>query len=51
MPDIQFFQTRLGQRSYENTMPESVRQITRIHDLLERLVHRIEKALPTDVRA
>jgi hypothetical protein len=35
---VQFFQTRMGQRFYEHTMPELVRQITRLTDLLERLV-------------
>jgi len=37
MPDIQFFQTRMGQRFYESTLPELVRQITRLNDLLEQL--------------
>lgn len=35
MPDIQFFQTRMGQRFFESTMPELVRQLTRLNDLLE----------------
>lgn len=51
MADIQFFQTRMGQRFYESTLPELVRQITRLNDLLEQLVQRIEKPSPTDVRA
>lgn len=38
MSEIQFFQTRMGQRFYESTLPELVRQITRLNDLLERLV-------------
>lgn len=38
MPDIQFFQTRMGQRFYESTLPELVRQLTRLNDLLARLV-------------
>lgn len=42
MPEIQFFQTRMGQRFYESTMPELVRQITRLNDLLERIVKLLE---------
>ena len=38
MPDIQFFQTRMGQRFYESTLPELVRQIKRLNDLLEKLL-------------
>lgn len=41
MPDIQFFQTRMGQRFYESTMPELVRQLTRLNDLLERIVAKL----------
>lgn len=37
MGNIQFFQTRTGQRFYESTMPEMVRQIARLNDLLERI--------------
>lgn len=31
-----FYQTRMGQRYYEHTLPELVRQLTRLNDLLER---------------
>jgi len=31
-----FHQTRMGQRFYEHTAPELVRQLTRLNDLLER---------------
>jgi len=34
MSDIQFFQTRMGKQYYEVTMPELVRQITRLNDML-----------------
>ena len=44
MPEIQFFQTRMGQRFYESTMPELVRQLTRLNDLLERIAARFETA-------
>ncbi|GEL74884.1 hypothetical protein [Myxococcus virescens] len=33
-----FFQTYMGQRFYESTMPQLVRQLTRLNDNLERLV-------------
>ncbi|WP_404364336.1 hypothetical protein ACIHQR_29885 [Corallococcus coralloides] len=33
-----FFQTHMGQRFYEGTMPQLVRQLTRLNDNLERLV-------------
>ena len=46
MPEIQFFQTRMGQRFYESTMPELVRQLTRLNDLLERIAAKIEAAPP-----
>lgn len=36
MADIPFFRSRMGQRFYEHTMPELVRQLTRLNDLLER---------------
>ncbi len=35
---VEFFQTRMGQRFFEHTMPELVRQIARLNELLERLV-------------
>ena len=35
---VQFFQTRMGQRFYEHTMPELVRQLARLNELLDRLV-------------
>jgi len=42
MPEIQFFQTCMGQRFYEHTLPELVRQITRLNDLLERIVGKFD---------
>ena len=35
---VEFFQTRMGRQFYENTMPELVRQIAKLNELLERLV-------------
>ena len=43
MSEPQFFQTRLGRQYYEATVPNLVRQIARLNDLLERLVERLEK--------
>ncbi len=37
-----FFQTRMGVRHYEHTMPELVRQLTRFNDLVERFVRQVE---------
>ncbi len=38
MSETKFFQTRMGQRFYEGTAPELVKQLTRLNELLERLV-------------
>jgi hypothetical protein len=38
MDDVPFYQTRMGQQFFERTVPELVRQIERLNDLLERLV-------------
>ena len=38
MSEPQFFHTRMGQRFYEHTMPELVRQLERLNELLERLL-------------
>ena len=38
MSEPKFFQTRMGQRFYEHTMPELVRQLERLNELLEQLV-------------
>jgi hypothetical protein len=35
---VQFFQTRMGRQFYDHTMPELVRQLERLNDLLERLI-------------
>jgi hypothetical protein len=34
MSDVQFYQTRAGRQYYEVTMPELVRQLHRLNDLL-----------------
>jgi len=38
MSEPKFFQTRMGQRFYEHAVPELVRQLERLNELLERLV-------------
>jgi hypothetical protein len=38
MDHVPFYQTRMGQQFYERTLPELVRQVERLNDLLERLV-------------
>ena len=43
MSEVQFFQTRMGQKFYEVTMPELVRQIHRLNDLLALAVELKEK--------
>ena len=39
MSETPFYKTRMGQRFYERTMPELVKQLARLNDLLERLIH------------
>ncbi len=37
----QFFEIRMGQRFYEHTLPELVRQLARLNDLMERIVDKL----------
>ena len=37
MSETPFFKTRMGQRFFERTMPELVKQLARLNGLLERL--------------
>ena len=48
MSEPKFFQTRMGQQFFERTMPELVRQIARLNELLERLVDRKEAGANED---
>ena len=41
----QFYETRMGQKFFEGTMPELVRQLTRLNDLLERIAGKIEAVM------
>ena len=36
MSETTFYKTRMGQRYYEHTMPELVKQLERLNELLER---------------
>jgi hypothetical protein len=45
MPEVQFFQTRMGQRFFEHTMPELVRRLTRLNDLLERIATKVDAVI------
>lgn len=38
MSDIPFHRTQMGHRFFEHTAPELVRQLTRLNDLLERVL-------------
>jgi len=42
MSEIQFFQTRMGKQYYEVTIPELVREIHRLNDLLALAVELME---------
>jgi len=37
----EFYETKAGRQFYDRTMPELVRQLQRLNDLLERLVERL----------
>ena len=45
MSEVQFFQTRMGQRFYEHTMPELVRQLTSLNDFLEHFAVKIDSVM------
>ena len=47
MNETPFFMTRMGQRYYEHTMPELVRQLERLNKLLERFV-RVQEQQPQE---
>ena len=38
MSDVPFHATRMGQRYYERTLPELVRQLERLNEVLEKMV-------------
>ena len=41
--DIPFHQTAMGRDFYDRNLPELVRQVTRLNDLLERLLARLDE--------
>ncbi len=43
MSGPEFFQTGMGKRFYEHTVPELVRQLTRLNDVLEALLAKSAK--------
>lgn len=43
MSDVQFFQTRMGKTYYEVTLPNLVREIHRLNDLIALAVEMAEK--------
>ena len=48
MTDIPFHATRMGQRFYEHTAPELVRQLSRLNENLERLIEAAETKVNSD---
>jgi hypothetical protein len=50
MTQIQFHETRAGAEFYRRTMPELVKQLTRIADALERVVERGEPEAASEQR-
>ena len=49
MSDVQFFQTKMGRQYYEVTLPNLVREIHRLNDMLGLAVELVERhdAFPT----
>ena len=43
MSETPLYKTRMGQRFYESTMPELVKQLERLNDLLEQLIRQHEQ--------
>ncbi len=48
MIDVPFHATRMGLRFYEHAVPEVARQLSRLHDNLERLIDAAEPTEKTD---
>ena len=46
MPGPEFFQTQMGRRFYEHSVPELVKQIARVADALEALLAVLPKQEP-----
>ena len=48
MSEIQFFQTRMGKTYYENTLPNLIREIHRLNDMLALNLEMMEKKTKDD---
>jgi len=46
MSETPFYMTKVGRLFYEATVPELIRQITRLNDLLAVIVERLEPQKP-----
>ena len=46
MSEVPFFKTRMGNTFYEHTMPDLVQQLTRLNDLLDKIVERLPEPKP-----
>ena len=43
MPETPFYKTRMGQQFYERTVPELVKQLERLNELLARLLEQHDR--------
>ena len=43
MSDTEFFKTRMGHTFYNHNVPALVDQLTRLNDLLERVIERLDR--------
>ena len=43
MSEPEFFQTRMGQKLYERTLPDLVRQLERLNEMLARIAEAAER--------
>ena len=50
MNEVPFYQTRMGRQFYEATVPELVRQLTRLNDMFALYVELIEKQVNQERR-
>ena len=43
MSDVEFYRTRMGHTFYNHNVPALIEQLTRLNNMLERLVEHVEK--------
>ena len=48
MDDVPFYKTRMGHQFYDRTMPNLVKQLERLNDILDRLVDRQERTAQSE---